>query len=282
MAERVNGTAQVRGDVEVALDEQRNAYVGEPIALPDGSQMVFHAVGMSAERLPALNPVLPEFVTQQETVVEPASFEDYVRDYKSETAICRASLGQNRIVAVLDYHGRARIDDRTAAAPGRCAHTATLLCPFDVDYAKWREVFGNPLDQQELADFIEDVMHTIAEPAAADLLEAIGDLRIDRAVRFKSGRNQRNGTIQFVYEEVDADRPAEGTVTLPDTIKLIVPIFQGGNPQVLEAKLRYSMDKGKVAFRIVVPGVEKAERDAFRSIGEHVREATGTPVFYVA
>lgn len=63
---------------------------------------------------------------------------------------------------------------------------------------------------------------------------------------------------------------------------IIEIIRTADNPQVLEARLRYSMDKGQVAFRFVVPGIEKAERDAFRSFGEHVREKTGVPVYYVA
>lgn len=274
--------APLRGDLEVALAAALERDLHAPIADDAGNRVVFHGEGLAAFTLPALNPTLPGFVSQAETVVEPGSFIDYIVAYKSATAICRASLGQNSIVAVLDYHGRAREGEALAAVPGRCAHVVTLRCPFDADYDKWRRVFGKELDQQGLVTIIEDMIHTIGEPPAADLLEAVADLKIDRAVRFKSARNQRNGTIQFTYEEVEGERPAEGGVALPDELTIIVPIFQGGNPQALKARLRYRLEKGAVLFHLVVPGLDSLERLAFRSIGESVRESTATPVFYTA
>lgn len=270
-----------RGDVEVAIDALGDKFVSSSFALADGGTLVLRGKDLVAEKFPALNPVLPDFVTTAETVIEPASFKDYVASYKSETAICKASLGSNKIVAVLDYHGRAREGDRLSAVPNRMAHTVTLLCPWDLDYAKWREAFGKPMDQNAFANLLEDLVHTISEPAVADLAEAIDDLRIDRAIRFKSKVNRRNGTVQFTYEETEPDGDAEGgEVRLPEVVKIVVAMFQGGELVQLDAKLRYAIDKGKVFFTLAVPGIDKLERDQFRRIGEDVRSVTGTPVFY--
>lgn len=273
--------AAPRGDVETVLDELGDHYVSAPHELPDGSAIIFRSGKLVAEKLPALNPVLPEFVTAAQTVIEPTSFKDYIIAFKSPTAICLASLGSNKITAVLDYHGRAREGDRVHALPQRLGHSVTLLCPFDLDYAKWRKVFDKPLSQGDFGNLLEDLVHTISEPAVADLQEAIDELRIDRAVRFKSGVNRRNGTVQLTYEEVEGDgQNGGGKVNLPEEIKIVVPIFQGGELIELVAKLRYKMDKGLVAFFVVVPGLDKIEREQFRRIGEDVRAATDTPVFY--
>lgn len=268
-------------DVEALIRYGRDSAVAPPVTNPDGS--ITHFLGKDVQRVvvPAVNPVLPTFVAQSETVVEPASFIAYITDFKSPTAICKASLKTNSIVAVLDYHGRAR-EAGEAAVPGRGAHQVVLQCPYDLDYAKWKKAFSTPFDQKQLAEFIEDMIHTISRPAAADLLEAIGDMKIDRAVRFRSARNDRNGNVAFTYEEVDVEHPDSGVLTLPEHIQIVVPIFQGGISQAFEVRLRFRMDKGVVTFLLSVPGLDKEEREAFRRIGEEVREKTATQVYYVA
>jgi uncharacterized protein YfdQ (DUF2303 family) len=278
----MNDLMHARGDVEVAIDALAEAHVSNVFSTPNGGEMLFVGKGLRTELLQPLNPVLPDRVSQAEVVVEPASFIDYITQFKSSTAICRASLSGNNITAILDYHGRAR-ETEDGAVPQPLTHTVTLKCPFDLDYAKWRAVFGKGLNQTDFAELLEDMVHTIAEPAVADLMEAINDLKIDREVRFKSGRNDRNGTVQITYEEIDAEGTSTGgRVTLPQEVKIVVSVFQGGELVELVAKLRYRMDKGSVAFLLVVPGLDKIERDQFRRIGEKVRTDTNTPVFYTA
>lgn len=139
------------------------------------------------------------------------------------------------------------------------------------------------MGQGAFGNVLEDLIHTISEPAVADLQEAIDELHIDRAVRFKSGVNRRNGTVQLTYEEIEGNgENGGGKVNLPEEIKIVLPIFQGGPLIELVAKLRYRMDKGNVAFIVTVPGLDKIERDQFRRIGEEVRKETDTPVFYTA
>lgn len=273
-----------RGDVDAVLAELGDHYVSEPIDKPDGGQVVFYSAKLNTKDIAPLNPALPDFVTAGLTVVEPTSFKDYIIAFKSSTAICQASLGQNKIVAVLDYHGDARKGERDDAVPQRCAHTVTLTCPFDVDYAKWRKIFDEQLSQGDFGNVLEDLVHTISEPAFADLQEAIDSLRIDKAVRFQSRVNRRNGNVTFVYDEVDSPGEGEGggTVSLPQEVKIVVSIFQGGPAIELVAKLRYRLDKGKVFFILVVPGLDSIEREQFRRIAEDVRERTNTPVFYTA
>lgn len=274
--------AAVRGDVEAALAAVEGTYVSDRFGLADGGEVLFHSKDLVPFRVMALNPLLPDAVKQAEEMVEPASFKDYLTQFKSPTAICRASLSANKIVAVLDYHGRAREGDRDTATPGLGQHVVTLNCPFDVDYAKWRARFGKFLDQKAMLEFIEEMIHTIAMPPAADLLEAMGDIEIERVVRFKSARNDRNGNVSIGYEEKDGEQTRQGVFTLPESVDIVVPIFQGGNPVQLTAKLRIRMKDGDLSLGLAVPGIEVKEREAFRSIGEDVRSATNTPVFYTA
>jgi len=280
-----NSDNRVRGDVDAVLAEMGDHYVSPVFPLSTGEEAVFVASGLRREVLPALNPNLPEFVTASEIVVEPESFKQYVIDFKTSSAICQASLGQNRIVAILDYHGHARTGDADRAVPGRAAHKVTLLCPFDLDYAAWKKIFDKPMAQGEFGNVLEDLIHTVHEPPLADLQEAIDSLQIDKSVRFQSRVNRRNGNVTFAYEEVEEGSSASngqgGSVSLPEVVKIVTPIFQGGKPVELVAKLRYRLEKGQVFFILVVPGLDKIEREHFRNIGEDVRTSTSTPVFYV-
>lgn len=284
MADKDNLLSTLPADVMALLTAGKDFSVSAPVSSPDGAIVYFLGEGIHPHKVEPVDKVLPIRVNQAETVVEPASFVEYVSQFKTNTAIFRASLSKNTIEAVLDYHGRAREGDRDFALPQPLTHKVTLNCPFDVDYAKWRKVFGQPLKQGEFAELIEDMIHTIAAPPASDLTEAINDLKVDRAVKFKSGRNYRNGTVQLTYEEVDAEGgdAGSGRIGLPQEIQLVTAIFQGGPLINLIVKLRYRLERGAISFILAVPGLDKIERDHFRGIGEDVSTKTATPIFYTA
>lgn len=269
-------------DVKELLDLGGHVLVGEPVQHPDGSMTIFIGEKMKTHSVPALNPVLPEFVKQAETFIEPESFIAYITKFKTSTAIVRASLNANQFVGLLDYHGDARTGERDAALPGRLAHLVTLNCPWDPDYKKWRDIFDKPIEQTDLLEFIEDVIHTIGAPVAGDLIDAISNVEIDRESKFKSYRNLRNGTIQFTYAEEERGGGSSVTLRMPDTITVVTPIFQGAGTLQLDVKLRYHLEKGMLMFKLVLPGREKLERDGFRTIGREITQATNTPVFYGA
>lgn len=254
--------------------------VSDPVSRPDGGVTYFIGKDIKEATIPALNPVLPDFVSQAETFVLPDSFIAYLTKFKTDTAIVRAVPTASKFVAVLDYHGDARKDARESAVPGRCAHIATLMCPWDPDYAKWRGIFDKHIEQGDLLEFIEDVIHTIGAPLAGDLIDAISNVELDRETKFKSVRNLRNGTIQLTYAE--SERGSTAVVAMPDTITVITPIFQGGMALQLEVKLRYHLEKGVLMFKLALPGREKIERDGFRTIGDDVQASTSTPVLYAA
>lgn len=268
-----------RGDVDAAIREVREHMFSTPVPTPDGGSLFLHSIGMQVHRIAPLDVNLPERVTAFETVVEPASLVEYVNRFKTETTISRASLSRNTIEALLDYHGAS--DSKNGAKPQAVTHKVTLNCPFDVDYAAWKQKFGVGLNQLEYAEFIEDMLHTIGKPAGADLLDAISDLKVDRGIKFKSGLNQANGTVKLTYEEEDATGNG-GTVSIPQEIIIVCPIFQGTDAIQITAKLRYRLDRGSIKFIISVPGLAKIERDEFRKIGEAIRSDTATPVFYTA
>lgn len=294
-------TPAPRGDVEVALDEQREAHARLLGTADDGAQLIVRHKDLVLERHHALNPVLPDHVQQQERMVEPASFIAYLQAFASPTAIVRAhapvlespALAKLRATkgelppmpwfeAVLDYHGRAR-EAGDAAVPGRCTHLVRLDCPFSADYLKWRDVLmGGYLDQRQMIEHCENLIHTIAAPPAGDLFDALGAVALERVTKFRSARNDRNGTVAILFDEQDGDHSTTGSAALPDHVELVLPIYQGGAVMRLTAKLRYRLDGPKLFLGFHVASMDKLEREAFAAIGQSVATATARPVYYVA
>lgn len=164
-------------DLAAILALGGNVLVSEPIIEPSGDTLVFVGKDLQSHVIPALNPVLPEFVDARETFVEPDSFVEYIKTFKSSRAIAIASLQKNSIGAVLDYHGPARMDARDTALPGTCRHVVTLACPWDPDYLRWRSIFNKDIPQTDLMEFLEDMIHTIHAPASRGSARCGGERR---------------------------------------------------------------------------------------------------------
>jgi hypothetical protein len=77
-----------------------------------------------------------------------------------------------QIVAVLDdaHNGQA----------GWAGHTATLQLEHDEDWVKWTRRNAQLMDQESAAEFVEDLLHTVVEPDAAELLEIVSSLQVHR------------------------------------------------------------------------------------------------------
>jgi len=252
------------------------AQVEKPFQLENGGFLYFHPEGMKAHIEEPLDKALPTRVTAHETVIEPASFIEYVNRFKTENTVCKARLsGGGSIEALLDYHGAST---GGAAVNQALSHRVTLNCPHDVDYAVWKRKFGEAIPQADFAEFIEDMIHTIKRPAAAGFLDALRSISIDRDIKFKSVLNLANGTSKIAYSEDDVSND----VTLPADVVLWMSIYQGTDPIEIPAKLRYRLKDGAIKFVFVVPGLAKLEREQFRAIGDAILTATMTPVFYTA
>lgn len=260
--------------IGVELEHVRNFFVSEPIDTPNGGFAIFAADssgGMQKHTFDPLTPLISPAIAAKQTVNDPASFIEYVELFKGNGTVAFASTGSRSITANLDYH-------MAADAAGRDKHSVTLQCDLDPDYTTWRAAFDKLYAQERFADFLEDMLHTIARPAAADLLDAIRHVEIDRAIKVKSKIRQQDGTVQINYEEIDGQ--AQGHFILPQQVIIVVPVFNGTSPVTITANLRYVMEKGVIMFKLVVPGLTKIERDEFRKIGEEIAASNEIPVFY--
>jgi len=138
------------------------------------------------------------------------------------------------------------VNEGCKGSPDWGDHIADLVVDAGADAAFWSKVFGRSLGQQELAEVIEDRMHTIAAPDAGTLLEAVTNLKVNQNVSFQSAVTLRNGATQLAYVDTrDESAGAKGTLTLPGEIALAFDAYEDGHRVGIQVRLRYRLGRDR-------------------------------------
>lgn len=152
------------------------------------------------------------------------------------------------VVAVLNGNGK--------AGPGWSDFRAEIVFRPTPQWAKWKAIDGKMLPQVQFAEFVEDNLEDVADPAGAVMLEIATYLEAVRTVNFRSGIRLTSGTIQFRHDQDDAAKVGAGTIEVPETIKLgIAPIF-GLPSYVVPARFRYRITDGKLTLGVKPQRIE--------------------------
>lgn len=251
-----------------------------PIATLDGSKAIVVPEGYYVHEFKPTDKPLTR-ISCTPRMDDAASFIAYVNRFKVEASVLFADLKANTITAIFDYH-QASHPENGKGIPDYTQHRAVHPCPWSVEWARWRAVDGQKMTQKALGNFLEEMLHTIAEPDGAGLIEIAAELRVEREVKFKSGTRLQDGTLSIAYEETDQTSGKKGKIVVPDEITIACPIFMGGEAQAFRAKLRYALDRGDLTFKIDVLNRIEGEQAAFQKVVAQVGDGTGRPVFYGA
>lgn len=165
---------------------------------------------------------------------------------------------QPAIVAILNGH--------TAGAPGFGDHRVNLVLRATPQWTKWRGIDGKFLDQTTFAEFVEDNIEDVAEPAGALLLEIARDLQITRATAFRSAQRNSSGAVHFTHTQDDTTKVGAGEISIPEVIALGVAPFQGIQPFRVPARLRYRLNDGKLTLGIKLQRIEDVVSQALDEV----------------
>lgn len=194
----------------------------------------------------------------------PESFSDYVNRFKTQNTVIQGSLGQNQVTGFIDYH-----EPQGDAA--WCGHAPSLKLTKTKEFSKVLALNDKPQSQTEFAEFLEDIAHCVFEPDSAAIKESVLAFEETRNVSFQSKVDRHNGTMKFSYQD---EKATVKSVKLPETIGIVMPIFEGGNPVTFAASLRYTCREGDLKLRIVIQQVDKAMREAFNAVVEDIENRT--------
>ena len=113
----------------------------------------------------------------------------------------------------------------------------------------------------------------------AQLSTLAGGLSIRADVQVTEIRRRDNGTATLSFNEEHRgadDRP----LVLPNGFLLALPVFVGGAPFAIPARLRYRLHQGAVLWTIALHQHEEALRRAVSEAAESFRAGAGVPVFF--
>lgn len=182
----------------------------------------------------------------------------YFNRFKTGDSVILADQSKFVVVGIIDYH------PKTGAAFRE--HRVSYEAPRSLEWKTWRTSSGRKMMQEEFAQFIEDNVVDIRTPVGADVLDVARNLQANKKVAFSSAIRLADGQQQFTYEEVIDGSSSKGTIKVPETFVLGIPVFFGGILYEVTARLRYRIDGGKLALWYELYRPEYIEQDAFAAI----------------
>lgn len=215
----------------------------------------------------------PRRLKAAKTLHTEESFCRYVTLYKTAATLIMADVDQTRFLATLDYHG-------SSTEASHCDHTAVYSCPLSDEWKLWTGSDGTKFSQADFARFLEENLVDIVEPDGATIYEITRTLEAKKKVEFKSGVRLESGSVQLQYNE-DVEAKGKGSLEIPATFKIGLPVFQGGERYELDAFLRYRIgDSGGLTFHYDLHRPHRVLEDAFARIATAINEAVSIePMF---
>lgn len=206
---------------------------------------------------------------------DPASFAAYVTRLAegNEATSLWADDKARTIVAVFNDHQRVDM-------PGWRDHTAKLTVRVDPDWASWIANNGQLIPQVLFGEFLENQLHTIFDPPAADLVMIAKTLVGKRNLSFESSVKWESSDVVFDYREVTRAEAGgkAGKVEVPKSFTIRVSPFVGVAPVELVARLRFDISREALSLGYQLTRPDRAQKEAFDRIVAQVVESTPSEV----
>lgn len=240
----------------------------------------------------------PRRKTGSRSLATAESFIAYVNAHKTGSTAIYANKGQVNFAAVFNDHEpepsltstteedpptpagmpdglkmtRITLTLEEGGAPGWGDFTATYACPLSIEWKRWTSKSQHAAEDKkgmrhpDFIQFIEDNLLDITKPASGAMLAAVRSFEAKQDVKFKSAVRLDNGDTAFAYSEETTGTAVDGRLTLPETFELTIPVFEGGQPYLVEAKLRYRIGGGGLTLWYELVRPHKIIEHAFNEV----------------
>jgi len=232
---------------------------------------------------------------------------------KDSVLYANPDLESPSLTCIADYHGGGapQIDYQFGDTTARhCAHRAVYEFPLSDEWKAWMEVSGNPMEKDDLGEFIEANAKDIMDPTPAilkgkeDTKNADWENRLITTaqqiegrygqltqllamsklfqvfetsnLKVQTNRDTGESQIQFLNEHKSADgKPLD----IPNLIIIAIPVFQGGALYRMPVRFRYRKSGGNIRFILSAYNPEKAFKAALNEAVQAATKATGLETF---
>lgn len=157
-------------------------------------------------------------------------------------------------------------------------HRLTLQLRVDADWQEWTKYDGKLMHQSHFAEHIENLVHTVVSPSAAEMLEVSRTFQAKRNVSFRSATRLDSGDVEFAYEaETTAKAGGKGNLEVPTEFEVSVPVFVNTPPVMVRARLRYRVhENGELAIGYALLRADLVRQSAFRLVLDEIGGAVVT------
>lgn len=200
------------------------------------------------------------------------------RELMPDTTVCFADLDQGQFRIVFNYAAG-------GGKPGWADREVVLKLKRTTSWDRWIQSNKKQMDQLPFADFIEENLPDIAEPAAADIVEMIQQLKVHRKAEFVSVVDPKTGFTNLTFNEQVSGETLKGNIEFCGKFVLGLVPFRGSDKYKVEASLRFNInDQNKLKVFYSLINADLVEEDAFDVEREKVlvkMKELGVPVFDV-
>jgi len=201
------------------------------------------------------------------------SFVAFVNRFKSDESAVYAEVSSFSVTAVINEHPEGPVAARWRD------HRAVYKCPRSPEWIAWTSIDGKAMAQDAFADWIEARLEDLAVgdrgPAPTEVLRVARDLQVHTKGTFSRAIDPTTGTGHLVCktENESASTP------IPRAFFLSIPVFDGGQRYLVEARVRFAMVEGRPSFTVILHRRPEIERDAFMDVRVRVAQGCELPVF---
>ena len=217
-----------------------------------------------------------------------AAYIAYLNQYARTDSATFVDLAAGTFRTVIDYHQKEAVHELNGEEdftlwPNWCGHQALYTAPRTPEFTDWQASSGKAMTQEAFATFIEDHLPDIVEPPAAEMAEIARSLSANIQVKFAKAIRLDNGETQLQYvEEIGGSAGAKGQLKIPQTIKLGLPLFKGGDTYAVEARFRYRIKDGTLSMWYELVRIDRLIADAIEGMAMAVKEHTAPAVYFGA
>ncbi|MCT7656132.1 YfdQ family protein [Oceanimonas sp. NS1] len=108
----------------------------------------------------------------------------------------------------------------------------------------------------------------------ANFWNLAANFQVTREAKFQSVKRLHDGTFQFAYSE---ENTGTGNTTLPETIRLGIAPFHGGEHYAIDVRIRYRLREGQLKLWFEMIELERVLEDAFKGVLAKVQEELPEP-----
>jgi uncharacterized protein YfdQ (DUF2303 family) len=219
------------------------------------------------------------------------SFVAHTKRFQDEDSQVFMDRSGPRLLCVLDYHRKG-----SSGAPRFGVHRGEYMFPLSDEWKAWNGHNATPMAQNTFAQWLEDHITEIADPAAAGdgakafvellscgfaspskLLEVSRGLELHVGQRVKQHVRLGTGEISMAFEESHSDAGG-AALKVPQAFLLALPVFRQGELYQIPTRLRYRVNQGVIAWSFEMHRAPAILDHALNEACQTVAEETGLDV----